>query len=354
MFFLIDLEALLILVASLIAGIVVEKLIFKNLLKHATQNEWNYLALLLRAVKGKFILLTLVVGIFFAAKELPLPIKTVANLNKTLLAFTIILITAFTASVAGRFISINSTSSSGVIPSATILNNISKVLIYLIGFLVIVNSLGISITPIVTALGIGGLAVSLALQETLSNLFAGMQILISKQIKPGHLISLESKDSNVSGCVSDIGWRTTIIRDPSNNLVIVPNKNISSAVIRNYDFPESELSLSVKIGVSYESDLDFVEKVTIDVAKQIMKEVEGAVPDFSPFIRYNGFGDFAINFSVILRAKDYDSQFLIIHEFIKRLQKRYKQEGIIIPFPTRTIEVKAKDEKAVKNSESGL
>ncbi len=105
------------------------------------------------------------------------------------------------------------------------------------------------------------------------------------------------------------------------------------------------MSILVKVGVSYQSDLEKVEKVTIDVAKQVLQETEGADKEFEPFIRYNGFGESGINLTVIIRGKEYTDQYLIIHEFIKRLHRCYQREGIEMPFPTRTVYVKGSNSK---------
>ncbi|MCD6490489.1 MAG: mechanosensitive ion channel, partial [Thermodesulfobacterium sp.] len=125
-----------------------------------------------------------------------------------------------------------------------------------------------------------------------------------------------------------------------NNIVIVPNSKLASSIITNYYLPEKELAVLVQVGVSYNSDLENVERVTIEVAKEVMKEVPGGVPNFEPFIRYHTFGDFSINFTVILRAQSYVDRYLVTHEFVKRLHKRYKEEEIEIPFPIRTVYLK--------------
>jgi small-conductance mechanosensitive channel len=101
------------------------------------------------------------------------------------------------------------------------------------------------------------------------------------------------------------------------------------------------MAVLVQVGVSYRSDLEKVERVTIDVAKEVLQKVDGGVKEFEPFIRYHTFGDFSINFTVILRAKEYVHKYLITHEFIKRLHRRYQMEGIEIPFPIRTVYVKS-------------
>ena len=134
-----------------------------------------------------------------------------------------------------------------------------------------------------------------------------------------------------------MNWRSTTIRQLANNMIVVPNSKIATAIITNYALPETECSMLVAVGVSYDSDLEKVERVTIEVAKEVLQETEGAVSDFEPFIRYNAFGEFSIQFNVILRIKNVVDQHLIRHEFIKRLHLRYRQEGITIPFPTRIV-----------------
>lgn len=180
----------------------------------------------------------------------------------------------------------------------------------------------------------GGLAVALALQDTLSNLFAGIHTIASRKIRPGDYLKL---DTGQEGYVADITWRYTTIRTLANNMVIIPNAKIASAVATNFSLPEPEIAISVDVGVGYGSDLDQVESVTMDVARTVMMEIEGGIPGFEPSIRYNKFDESSINFAVNLRAKEFANQYLIRHELIKRLQKRYRQEGIEIPFPIRTI-----------------
>jgi small-conductance mechanosensitive channel len=221
-----------------------------------------------------------------------------------------------------------------LLPTSTLTQSLAKIFIYIFGILIILNTLGISITPLLTAFGLGGLAVALALQDTLSNLFAGFYITLSKQVRVGDFIKLESGEE---GYVLDIGWRATRIRMLPNNVVLIPNSKFAQSVITNYYFPEQELAVLVQVGVHYDSDLEHVEKVTIEVGEEVMKEVKGGVPEFTPFIRYHTFSDFSINFTVILRAKEFVDNYLVKHEFIKRLHKRYKEEGIIIPYPIRAI-----------------
>lgn len=204
-----------------------------------------------------------------------------------------------------------------------------------LGILILLDSFGVSITPILASLGIGSLAVALALQPTLENFFSGLQLIIDKPIKIGQFIKL---DSGEEGYVERIGWRSTWVRMLPNNTVVIPNSVLVNSKVLNYYYPQTELAILVQVGVHYDSDLEHVEKVTIEVGEQILKEVQGGVAEFKPFIRYHTFNDFSIDFTVILRAKEFVDGYLIKHEFIKRLHKRFRTEGITIPYPIRTLD----------------
>jgi small-conductance mechanosensitive channel len=185
-----------------------------------------------------------------------------------------------------------------------------------------------------TALGVGGLAVALALQDTLSNLFAGLQIIGSRQMRTGDYVKL---DSGEEGFVRDVTWRNTIIEAPANNTIVVPNSKLASMVYVNYNLPLDEVAVLVQVGVSYSSDLARVESVTREVGREIQQEIDEAITGFEPLIRYHTFGDSSINFTVVLRGRQYMAQHIMKHEFIKRLKERYDKEGITIPFPIRTV-----------------
>lgn len=218
--------------------------------------------------------------------------------------------------------------------SGGFIRGVTRVIVVGLGLLVLLDSFGISVTPVLASLGIGSLAVALALQPTLENLFAGVQIVIDKPIQVGHFIKLESGEE---GYVHKIGWRSTWIRLLPDNMVIISNKNLVNARVLNYCYPVKELAVIAEVSVHYQSDLEQVERVTVEVAKEVLQESSGGVKNFQPFIRYHTFGESGIHFSVILRAKEFVDQYLIKHEFIKRLHKRYMAEGIVIPYPIRAV-----------------
>lgn len=221
-----------------------------------------------------------------------------------------------------------------VFPSTTLFANLLRFTVAAIGSMMILQALGISIAPILTALGVGGLAVALGLQPTLANFFSGLQILLSRQVKLNDYIKL---DTGEEGYVCDITWRNITIRALSNNMILVPNSKLAGAIITNFNMPQREMSVLVQMGVAYDSDLQKVERVTTEVARETMAEYAKTVSGFDPFIRYHTFSDSSINFTVILRTAEFVDQFILKHAFIKKLQERYRREGIAIPFPIRTV-----------------
>src|SRR5262250_1160373 len=165
--------------------------------------------------------------------------------------------------------------------------------VFIIGLLVLLGALGIQITPILTALGVGGLAVALALPDTLSNLFAGVHLLADRPIRVGDYVKLAD---SVEGHVVDVGWRSTRVRTLGNNVMIVPNKRVDESIITNYDMPESRMALPIRVGVDYGTDPDLVERLLVEEAKRAVGDVPGLLAEPAPTARLiPGFGDFSLD-----------------------------------------------------------
>ncbi len=327
-------------IGGIIIGFLVEKVILNKLYKIAQRTKWEGDDIIIASLRGWIIFWFALAGLNIAFISVRIKPETMGYIHKFVMILYVFSATIVLARIGVGFVNMYGKRAQDVLPSTSLFVNLTRIVIFGIGILVILHSLGISIAPLLTALGIGGLAVALALQDTLSNLFAGLHILMTRQIKPGDYIRLESGEE---GFVIDITWRNTTIKELPNNYIIVPNSKLAQAIVKNYNMPEKALFISVQVGVSYDSDLEKVEKVTIEVAKEVMLEVPGGVPDFDPIIRYHTFGDSSINFSVILKCREFTDQGVIKHEFIKRLHKRYRQEGIVIPFPIRTIYINRSD-----------
>ncbi|MDP2731113.1 MAG: mechanosensitive ion channel family protein [Dehalococcoidales bacterium] len=214
------------------------------------------------------------------------------------------------------------------------LQRLLVIAVYALGFLILLDYLKISLTPFIAGLGIGGLAVALALQPALGNFFASTQIVSDRVVRVGDYIELE--DGKIRGYVLDVGWRSTRIRTPFNNMVTIPNSVLANSIITNFYAPNMEMGVIVNCGVSYSSNLAQVEEIALAVAREVTQELDEAVKTAEPWFGYEEFGDSNINFWLWLQAKDRMASFRLKSELIKRLKTRFDREGITINYPVRT------------------
>ncbi|MEW6027449.1 MAG: mechanosensitive ion channel family protein [Planctomycetota bacterium] len=324
----------LIFVAAYFIGLFLKSVLFRHLSKVAAKTAWKWDEPLVNNLRQTMIFWCLLGSIYFIKKQWNITAATDANINKMLVVIWGVSITIVLANIATQLISLYSDRIQQTFPLTNLTKAFARILIIIIGALMILHSVGISITPLLTTLGIGGLAVALALQDTLSNLFAGLYTTMSKNISRHDFIKLESGEE---GYVEDVGWRATRIRMLNNNMVLIPNSKLAQSVLVNYSLMNREVSVRIDIGVHYNSNLDEVEKATLEVARQIQQTVPGAVENYDPHLRYTAFGESSVNFIVILRGKEYKDTFLLRHEFIKQLHQRYREKGIVIPYPVRAI-----------------
>lgn len=214
------------------------------------------------------------------------------------------------------------------------LRRVLPITIYAAGALVAIDSVGVSISPILAGLGIGGLAVALAVQPTLSNFFAGTYVVTEGELKEGDFIELEG---GPSGYVEEVGWRSTKIRSRFNNLVIIPNSRMAESIVTNYFSPTPAMNVVVTCGVSYDANLEDVERFSVEEAKAVIKDSDKAIKDVEPFFGFSNFGDSNIDFFVFLQAVDRSGTFTLKSELIKRIHERFNVEGIEINYPVRKI-----------------
>ena len=323
---------------GLAGGLIFEKRLLKKLkiILHKRGLIEENIPLIEESLRGIPFIVFFVLGIYAAISASQLPSELQDLLFKLMLATILGAATLVISRIALSLVRFYSKTSDGEFPLTSLFENLTKLFIFTIGTLIILQSIGISITPLLTALGVGGISIGLALQTTLANLFSGLNIIMSRKVNPGDYVKLETGEE---GYVTDVTWRHTTIREYPNNLVVVPNAKLVSSTFKNYHLPEKEMMVLVEVGVSYDSDLEKVERVTIEVAKEVMREVTGGVPGFEPFIRFHSFGYFSINLTVYFSTEEYIEQLITRHEFIKRLYRRYKEERIKIPFPIKPVYV---------------
>lgn len=323
---------LIILAAAVVLGLVVQRLLARTLrvMAKRTANEWD--DIVVESLRGLAVLWFALVGLALVLRLVPLPHELALIVRRAVGVLGILSAVVFFTRMARRSIYIYIDRKVEV-PSS-IFKNFTTVLIYALGFLFVLDYLGVSIAPLLTALGVSGLAVALALQDTLSNLFAGLNILMTRKIRPGDYIRLETGEE---GEVCDITWRNTTLRAPEDNMVVVPNAKLAAAIYTNTHLPANEMGYFLPVTVAFDNDLDKVERVTIEVAREVLAGPERAIPGFEPAIRFNAYTDLGVRFSVVLRIKEYQEQYRIRHDLYKRLHERYRAEGIKLAVPPRAV-----------------
>ncbi|GIV27810.1 MAG: mechanosensitive ion channel protein [Bacteroidia bacterium] len=323
-----------VIIVSIIIGWFVEKYTIARFKKLADKTESIIDDILVHSFHNLIIFWFGAVGIYISLHQFPFPEKTQEILVKLFWSVIIFSFTLFTARLLVELTKIYTSKVSGLSGSVSVFTNIIRIVVFSIGIMIILQHFGISITPIITALGVGGLAVALALQDTLSNFFAGIQILVSKQVRPGDFVRIDPANE---GVIKDITWRNTLVETPQGNVIVVPNSKFSQSMIVNMHLPEKKLLIRVEGSVSYNSDLEYVENVLIEIGKKILQENEGGIKDFEPVVRFYSFGDSAILFRLILACESYEYQFALIHKTIKLIHKTFNEKGIEIPFPQRVV-----------------
>jgi small-conductance mechanosensitive channel len=220
------------------------------------------------------------------------------------------------------------------VPVSGLTRNIIRLIVIIGGLLVVLNELGIEIRPMLAALGVGGLAVALALQEPLSNLFAGLTVSLAGQVRIGDQVRL---DSGVEGRVVDFNWRSTWLEIAGGSVAVVPNSKLSQAIVTNFNLPNPELAIPIDFTIRFEEDPGRAERTAVDVAEAVMRDTPGAAAHFEPTVRFHTFTDLGLKGTVTLRAATWADQGLIKHRFVMAMHDRFRTDGIelVSPAPVR-------------------
>tara|TARA_Y100001934_G_C12362219_1_gene781395 strand:- start:1896 stop:2936 length:1041 start_codon:yes stop_codon:yes gene_type:complete len=327
-------KSLIIVTSLTILGFLFKIFIHSRLKIAAEKSKWGGDDIIVTSIESHIVFWFFLLGISVSLKEIIIPENYALYIEKLIIVLMVATITNASAKLAVGLFNLWSKKQDSSFPSTTIFTNIVWITIYTIGLLIILEHLDISIAPMLTALGVGGLAVSLALKDTLSDVFAGLHILLSKKVEPGDFVSL---DSGEMGYIQNITWRNTNMLERSNNVINIPNTKLSSAIIKNYDSGDPSFSVKIPVGVAYDSDLEHVSQIIMEVAKEIHAKMDEVNKDSEPTFKFRAFGQSSIDLAVYFRGNKYGDQNPIVHEFIKKIHRRFDQEGIEIPYPVRTI-----------------
>lgn len=329
-------------ISSSVALLIIRGITFRILHKWAGRTDTQIDDIIIKSFRVPSVYWSIAIGLYIGVAVSELPAKYVFYLSKAIHVIVILSISFATANLSGKIFKNYIQKSNLPLPTTGLAYGMMKAVILIIGFLIVLSVMGISITPLITALGVGGLAVALALQDTLANLFAGIHILVEKSIRVGDFIRLETGQE---GYVEDITWRTSRIRMLPNNMVVIPNSKLSQSVVTNYYLPEKRMSFLISIGVSYSSDPEKVEKILVEEAKTAVGEIPGLLGEPEPSARFiPGFGESSLDFTLVCHVREFTDQYPVQHELRKRIFKRFKEEGIEIPFPHRIVYLKKERE----------
>jgi small-conductance mechanosensitive channel len=280
--------------------------------------------------------LSILTAVYTALEVLTLPHKYEQLGTKIIFALVIAVTFYFLAKVVILFLTRWGQEDPGLVRVTQPASFMVRVVFAMLAIIIVFENLGINLTAIWTTLGVGSVAVALALQETLSNFFAGLYILADRPVNPGDYVKL---DAGQEGFVERIGWRSTSLRMLANNLVVIPNSTLAKAVITNYSMPIERMAYVLQVGVAYGTNPKLVETVLVEVAQQALSDgVEGLLAEPEPFARFTpGFGDSSLDFSLIVQVRQFRDQYHVQSELRKRIVERFQKEGIEFPFPTRTL-----------------
>lgn len=314
--------------AGVFLGVLAERLVFARLSRFTATTRYKWDDVLLKSMSGLLTVWLGAIGLYLALSISGVELSPLARAAFTIVLFGSVAIAGMR--FAGGVVEIVSGQALGMTRSPTLVVNLARLIVGVLGLVLILQNLGINITPLITALGIGGLAVALALQDTLGNLFAGVHIILSRQVRPFDFVRLSTGDE---GRVIDVLARNTTIETGDGSLLVVPNSTLATSIFKNHNLPTLRSWVAVDAAVSYDNDLDHVERVSLDVAREVLRDVEGGVVDQEPMVLFRAFGPTGVELTLRMQVREFPNQGRVRHELVKRLHRRFAAESIGVPHP---------------------
>jgi small-conductance mechanosensitive channel len=329
-FYLIGISLLLLLALAL--GFLFNRIFHRLAIK--VRNDWG--EIFFSILQSLSLPLCVLAGVYTALEVLTLPRQYERIGSKTIFALVIIAIFYFFTRVVVLFLGRWSQKEPALQRVTQPAAFLVRALFAMLAAVIIFENLGIHLTAVWTTLGIGSVAVALALQDTLGNFFAGLYILADRPISPGDYIQLEGGQE---GHVVRIGWRSTVLETLGNNWVVIPNSTLARAVITNCSMPDERMSLDIRVSVRPGTDARRVEKILVEVAQQAAIDgLDGLLAAFAPDAKLiPGFGPSSLDFTLGVKVRRFVDQFAVQSELRKQILERFHKEGIEMAMPMQTI-----------------
>jgi small-conductance mechanosensitive channel len=311
--------------AAWVIGHLLNGLLIARISRWAARRRGTWDESIIKTIQPRLPRWSLLVGVWLSLSYWPITGQARELVGHALFALAVVSVTVAAATLSSQLVADYGSRFAPAMAVTTLTRNITWALVGGFGLMAVLNDLGVSITPLVTAFGIGGLAMALALQDPLAQLFAGLTMTLARQVRIGDYVRL---DTGIEGEIVDFSWRVTRIRMATGKIVLVPNAKLAQAIVTNYSLPTSEVPVPVDLGVDLSTDLEAVERIATDVGREVIREV--ARREASPLVRYHTFGNSFVKFTVWLVANDLRDQALVVHEFMKRIDARFRERGIAI------------------------
>ncbi|MGO8818247.1 MAG: mechanosensitive ion channel family protein [Terriglobia bacterium] len=293
--------------------------------------------------------LLLIASLYLGLESLPLPDRFERVGSKLIFALAVLVMIYFPAQVIVLALRRAGQQDPHLLRVTQPAAFVIRTLFALIGTIIFLENMGVTLTAVWTTLGVGSVAVALALQETLSNFFSGLYLMADRPVNPNDYIKL---DSGAEGYVLQIGWRSTVLRTLGNNHIVIPNSTFAKATITNYSSPETPMSYSLPVSVVYGTDPQQVEKALLEVGREALRDrLPGLLSQPAPSVQFiPGFGTASLDFSLGVQIGQFTDQYSVQSELRKRVVRKFKEAGIEMPTTLRT---RATDKPARDPASSG-
>lgn len=333
------LDPALILLGAAALGVLARYTLFRWLRKLTVATHRPYDDIIIQNLTRRVIAWTVLGTMYVQAEALPWRGRTITVAQDIIAALLILSVTlVLVRMVSAIVVAYGNTRAAGV-GGTTLIRYVVTTVVLFIGIVSVLALFGISIVPAVTALGVGGLAVALAFQDTLANVFSGLNLSLARQIRVGDYIELGGpRDGQIDGFVVDIGWRATTLRTLMGLQVFIPNKKLSESIMANYT-RDPGLSVELAFRVGLECDPFHVEAVVLDEMQQAIAAVPGIRPDEPATVRFKAFADWSLEFKIYVTIVSFQDRFFIHHELMKRLHRRLQLEKIAVPIPGQRVQL---------------
>lgn len=329
-------EALIVLAFALAGGFLLYRFLISGVTRLVTRDHTGLQAKFIDALRAPLIMWILLVALLFALRDLNE--STIPALVQELLYFVVLglIVVSFTmAATRVTTLVLNTYFAKRGQPVTTLTVTLVRMVWAIPGVLIVMNFFGISPAPILTALGVGGLAVALGLRDTLANLFAGFYVIIAGQFDQGDFVKLSTGEE---GYVSDIRWRMTTLRTLANHMVLIPNSKIAEAIVTNFSKPDRLLTIALPVRVAHPTDIEKVEQILRECAV----EVQAINPDLlatpAPSVSFApGFIDGGLEMMLVVTVPEYQKQYKVLDQLRRAILKRFRADGIEFAVPLRRV-----------------